>query len=211
MKSNKSLMLFLTALVLSTLLFGYGSEITESAEEGITVNLEQTHTTVVNTEEIDSIGLEETSASDDAADIESINEQATEKPAAEEPDAEEDELEHNQMKLQIGEYTLTAMLEDNSSTKALIAALEDDPITIDMSDYANMEKVGSLGVTLPRNDEQITTKVGDLILYQGNAFVIYYAPNSWSFTRLGKIDDVTQEELKEILRNGDVNVTLSLG
>ena len=73
-----------------------------------------------------------------------------------------------------------------------------------------MEKVGSLGASLPRNDEQITAKPGDLILYQGDSFVIYYAPNSWNFTRLGKINDVTQEKLKEALGNGDVKITLSL-
>ena len=60
------------------------------------------------------------------------------------------------------------------------------------------------------DDEQITTEPGDLILYQGNAFVIYYAPNSWNFTRMGKINDVTQEELIEALGSGDVEVTLSL-
>ena len=63
---------------------------------------------------------------------------------------------------------------------------------------------------LPRNDQQIRTQAGDLILYQGDAFVIYYDTNSWNFTRLGKIDDVTGEELKEILGNGDVTVVLSL-
>jgi flavodoxin len=38
--------------------------------------------------------------------------------------------------------------------------------------------IGGLGTSLPRNDEQITTEPGDLILFQGNALVIYYAPNS---------------------------------
>jgi len=63
---------------------------------------------------------------------------------------------------------------------------------------------------LPRNDQQITTEAGDIILYQGNAFVIYYAPNSWNFTRLGKIDNITPEELRSILGDGDVTITLSL-
>ncbi len=63
---------------------------------------------------------------------------------------------------------------------------------------------------LPRNDEQITTEAGDIILYQESALVIYYAPNSWNFTRLGKINDVTAEALREILGDGDVTVTLSL-
>lgn len=120
------------------------------------------------------------------------------------------EVQNNIMNLEIGKYSFTATLVDNSTTKALKEMLAKGPITIDMRDYGDMEKVGSLGTNLPRNDEQITTEPGDLILYQGNAFVIYYAPNSWNFTRIGKIDDVTQEELKEALGNGDVKGTLSL-
>jgi hypothetical protein len=63
---------------------------------------------------------------------------------------------------------------------------------------------------IAKNDERITTEPGDLILYQGNAFVIYYAPNTWSFTRLGKIDNVTREELINILGQGNVTVVLEI-
>ena len=89
------------------------------------------------------------------------------------------------MKLTIGETVLTATLADNSSVKALEEKLQDGPITIQMEDYARMEKVGNLPFRLPTNDQSITTQAGDLILYLGNSFVIYYAPNSWRFTRLG--------------------------
>ncbi len=123
-----------------------------------------------------------------------------------EPTAENKE---RKMKLQVGDNVFTATLANNSSADALLKMLENGPISIDMRDYGNMEKVGMLGKELPRNDEQITTEPGDLILYQGNAFVIYYAPNSWDFTRLGKIDDVTAEDLKKALGSGDVTVTLS--
>ena len=116
----------------------------------------------------------------------------------------------NIMKIQIGETALTAELADNSSVAALKDLLAKGDITIDMHDYSNFEKVGSLGASLPRNDEQITTQAGDLILYQGNSFVIYYDTNSWNFTRLGKIKDITQSELKAILGSGNVTVTLSL-
>ena len=114
------------------------------------------------------------------------------------------------MNIKIGEHVLTATLVENSSVDALKEALSEGPITVNMHDYSSMEKVGSLGMDLPRNDKQITTEAGDIILYQGNAFVIYYAPNSWSFTRLGKINGVTTEELREILGDGNVTVTLSL-
>ncbi len=114
------------------------------------------------------------------------------------------------MDIKIGDHVLTATLVENTSVTALKEALSKGPITINMRDYGSMEKVGSLGLDLPRNDEQITTQAGDLILYQGNAFVIYYAPNSWNFTRLGKINHVTAEELREILGDGNVTITLSL-
>lgn len=115
------------------------------------------------------------------------------------------------MKITIaGGREFTATLVHNSSTQALKELLEAGPVTIHMSDYGNMEKVGGLGKSLPANNERITTAPGDLILYQGNALVIYYAPNTWTFTRLGRINDVTQDELKAALGEGDVTVTLSL-
>ena len=116
----------------------------------------------------------------------------------------------NIMNIQIGKTVLTAALVNNSSTTALKELLARGPITIDMRDYGNFEKVGLLGARLPENNERITTEPGDLILYQGNAFVIYYAPNTWSLTRLGRINNVTQAELREVLGGGNVSVTLSL-
>ena len=121
-----------------------------------------------------------------------------------------EEGEDTMLQLQIGEHTLTAVLEDNSSAEALKELLKNGPVTVEMEDYANMEKVGSLGTSLPRNDVPTVTEAGDLILYQGNSFVIYYDTNSWTFTRLGKINGVSGEALKEILGSGDVSVTLSL-
>ena len=60
-------------------------------------------------------------------------------------------------------------------------------LTVDMSDYGNFEKVGSLGQSLPTNDQSITTQPGDVILYQGNSITIYYGTNTWSFTRWGRL------------------------
>lgn len=119
-------------------------------------------------------------------------------------------MDSNTIKLTAGSKTFTATLVENSSTKALKELLAKGDLRIEMSDYGNMEKVGPLGTTLPRNDESITTIAGDLILYQGNSFVIYYAPNTWTFTRLGKIDNTTREELLAALGSGNVTVTLSL-
>lgn len=127
-----------------------------------------------------------------------------------EPAAETDIKEDGTMKITVGSTTFTATLADNSSAEALKELLAEGPLTINMSDYAGMEKVGSIGTTLPRNDEQITTGAGDIILYQGNSITIYYDTNAWSLTRIGKIDNVTQAELLEALGDGDVTVTFSL-
>ncbi len=109
-----------------------------------------------------------------------------------------------QIKSDSGRHKLTATLADNSSAMAFYELLEKGPVTIRMTDYGNFEKVGPLGTKLPRNDTQITTQAGDIILYQGNQITIYYDTNSWNFTRLGKVDEVTQAELKKILGKGDV-------
>ena len=116
----------------------------------------------------------------------------------------------NTIALAIGDKKLTATLADNTSVAALKELLQKGPLTIKMSDYGNMEKVGPIGTSLPRNDTQITTEAGDIILYQGNSLVIYYDQNSWNFTRIGRIDGVMQAELKNILGDGDVAVTFSL-
>ena len=103
-----------------------------------------------------------------------------------------------------------ANLEDNSSAKAFIEKLSPQEITLDLHDYGSFEKVGNLPWELPRNDEQITTEPGDIILYQGNQFSIYYDENTWSFTRIAKIGDTSKEELLSALGEGDVSVTLNL-
>lgn len=125
-------------------------------------------------------------------------------------DYETDQMEDNTMKITVGDTTFTAEFADNSSAEALKELLAEGPLTIDMSDYGNMEKVGSIGTSLPRNDEQIETGAGDIILYQGNSLVIYYDTNSWNFTRIGKIDGVTREELLDAFGDGDVTVTFSI-
>ena len=119
----------------------------------------------------------------------------------------------NQLTIKVGDTaTLTATLADNSSAIALLKLLESRPVTIDMHDYANMEKVGNLPETLPRNDTYFTAHPGDLVLYLGNQFVIYYGDNSYNFTRLGKVNgDYSGRQLKAILGEGNVTVTLSTG
>lgn len=122
----------------------------------------------------------------------------------------EESMSNSTIKIEANGTTLTATLKDNVSTRALVNLLKEGPLTINMNDYAGMEKVGPIGTTLPQCNERLTTQPGDLILYLGQYFVIYYAPNTYSLTPLGKIDNTSGDELIRILGNGDVTVTISL-
>ena len=122
----------------------------------------------------------------------------------------EEEEDTNMLKITVNGTTLNAVFENNSSADALKEKLKEGDLTINMRDYGNFEKVGSLPFSLPRNDTQITTVPGDVILYQGNQITIYYDANAWNFTRLAKIEDASRDSLLKILGGGDVTVTLSV-
>ncbi len=116
----------------------------------------------------------------------------------------------NKIKLEVNGKELTVNLEDNSSSKALVEKLKENDIVIKAHDYGDFEKVGSLDFSLPTNDTKITTEPGDLILYQGNQITLYYDTNTWNFTKLGKVEGLSKKELKELLGDSDVTITLSL-
>lgn len=108
--------------------------------------------------------------------------------------------------------TLPIALENNAATKALVEALRAASITYTARDYGGFEKVGALSRSLPASDSQITTQAGDVILYSGNQLVLFYGSNSWSYTRIGKMEYGSMDALKSFLKagEGDIRVTLSL-
>lgn len=123
-------------------------------------------------------------------------------------DTSEEEKAAMKVQVEVNGKTFTATMENNAAVDALVDRMEAGPVTIHMSDYAGFEKVGALGQDLPTSDRQTTTRAGDIVLYQGNQIVIFYGSNAWSYTRLGKIDDLTG--WAEALGSGDVSVTFSL-
>ena len=112
------------------------------------------------------------------------------------------------MNVQVGDMVFSATLEENEAVSALVEMMRESPVVIQMSDYSGFEKVGSLGIRLPASNSQTTTQAGDIVLYNGNQIVIFYGSNSWSYTRLGHIDDLTGWE--DALGSGDVTVIFSL-
>ena len=116
------------------------------------------------------------------------------------------------MYITIDGKSLPVSLVDNAATQTLVAALQEGDITYEAHDYGGFEKVGALGRSLPTNDTQTTTQAGDVILYSGNQIVLFYGSNSWSYTRLGRIQYSSQSELESFLKagQGNISVTLSL-
>ena len=115
----------------------------------------------------------------------------------------------NDMQMMIGETPVTVVWENNESVEAL-RTLAAEGLTIEMSMYGGFEQVGSIGQSLPRDDQQTTTASGDIVLYSGNQLVVFYGSNSWAYTRLGHITDQTPEQMKVLLGSGDVTITLSI-
>ena len=94
--------------------------------------------------------------------------------------------------------------EENASVDELKTLL---PLTVKMSMYGGFEQVGPVGRSIVSNDEQITTEAGDIVLYAGDRIVIFYGSNSWTYTKLGHIDQA-QEEMEKLLGQEDVEIQL---
>lgn len=112
----------------------------------------------------------------------------------------------------IGSQTKSVTLADNAATEALVKKLQQSPVKVTLNSSGDFEIWGSLGFSLPTSDRNITAQPGDVILYNGSNICIFYGLNSWSYTRLGKIDGLSASELRTFLHAGerDISVTLSL-
>lgn len=116
------------------------------------------------------------------------------------------------MYLTIEGRTEEVSLVTNSATEALVKKLEQGDITLTLSSSGGFEIWGALGFSLPTSNQQVNAQPGDVVLYNGSNICIFYGTNSWSYTRLGKIQGLSTAELKAFLKAGEseVKVTLSL-
>ena len=113
------------------------------------------------------------------------------------------------MYITIGGITMTATLVDNAATRELVARLQEAPVTVTLNDN-HFEIWGSLGFSLPTSNEQVNAQPGDMVLYSGQYICIFYGSNSYSYTRLGKIDGLTESELRTFLKAGESNISVTL-
>ena len=139
----------------------------------------------------------------------SNNENKSGKSKDEENGIDNNKKEEMKMNISVNGHTLNANFADTKAAKELYELIKNEPLTLTLNEYGSFEKVGKLPQSFTKNDEQINAQPGDILLYQGNQMTIFYGENSWSYTRLGKIENITAEEIAEIFGDGDITVTIS--
>ena len=118
----------------------------------------------------------------------------------------DDEKEY--MKLYFNDTEIPVIWEDNQTVQELMEEAGKGDIVVQMSMYSDNEQVGSLGKSYTKNDEQITTHSGDIVLYSGDKIVVFYGSNSWAYTRLGKMN-IPEDDVTELLSNGDITLKIA--
>ena len=188
------------AIILSNKQNTNSNELEKSQNNSNTENIQKNISSNQSTDNIN-ITTETNSEKTENTTGTSIQEQVTEKIKDENIDM---------IKIRVNSSVLEVKLEDNEATKSLVGRLKNGNISVDANEYGGFEKVGNLGFSLPRNDTNINTSAGDIVLYQGNQISLFYNSSSWSYTKLGKVQNISSKELKNILGSGDVTLVLSL-
>lgn len=99
------------------------------------------------------------------------------------------EQEESRMWMTVGDRRFAITPSDNAAARELAAQL---PLTLDMSELNGNEKHAELPKALPADASRPgTIRNGDLMLYGTETLVVFYATfqSSYSYTRLGRVDD----------------------
>lgn len=99
--------------------------------------------------------------------------------------------------------------EQNASVRTL-KALARGVVDVRGVRYGDFEQVVEIGSTLPSSDSVMTSEPGDIFLYMGNKIVLFYGSNEYSYTPLGKITGMSQEDLEDLLGKRSVQITLTV-
>lgn len=114
------------------------------------------------------------------------------------------------MYITIDGRTEAVTLTNNSATQALVAKLQEASVTVTLNSSGGFEIWGALGFSLPTSNEQINAQSGDIVLYNGSNICMFYGTNSWNYTLLGKIDGLSESELRTFLKAGESNISVTL-
>ncbi len=203
----KRMMILLTAGLLITMSCCTGTQ--KPPESSVPVS--QTETSVSASSASSPISESTQSAEQNSRSESVLKENGKAEQSVQTESSEKDEREEETMALQmtIGDTQVSVLWEENAAVRALEELCRTQPKSIRMSMYGGFEQVGSIGASLPTDNEHITTAAGDIVLYSGDQMVVFYGSNTWSYTRLGHITDQSEEALRELLSNGDTTITLS--
>ena len=114
------------------------------------------------------------------------------------------------MYITIDGRTEAVTLTNNSATQALVSKLQEASVTVTLNSSGGFEIWGALGFSLPTSNEQINAQPGDIVLYNGSNICMFYGTNSWNYTLLGKIDGLSESELRTFLKAGESNISVTL-
>lgn len=114
------------------------------------------------------------------------------------------------MYITIAGQTQSVSLTNNAATQELVTRLQEGALTVTLNSSGGFEIWGPLGFSLPTSNQQMTAQPGDVVLYNGSNICLFYGSNSWSYTRLGKIDGLSESQLRTFLKAGESNVTVTL-
>ena len=114
------------------------------------------------------------------------------------------------MYITIAGQTQSITLANNAATQELVERLQNGTVTVTLNSSGGFEIWGPLGFSLPTSNQQMTAQPGDVVLYNGSNICLFYGSNSWSYTRLGKIDGLSESQLRTFLKAGESNITVTL-
>ncbi|MBQ8157488.1 MAG: hypothetical protein IJ081_00515 [Prevotella sp.] len=114
------------------------------------------------------------------------------------------------LSITIDGMTKTATMVDNAATQALVAKLQEASVNVMLNSSGGFEIWGALGFSLPTSNEQVNAQPGDIVLYNGSNICIFYGTNSWSYTRLGKIEGLSESDLRTFLKARESNISVML-
>ena len=116
----------------------------------------------------------------------------------------------DKMYITIDGVTQSVTLEENVATKELVKKLQEAPVRVTLNSSGDFEIWGALGFSLPTSNQQMNATPGDVVLYNGSNICLFYGSNSWSYTRLGKIDGLSESQLRSFLKAGESNISVTL-
>ena len=128
----------------------------------------------------------------------------TNTPVGESAQTAQNTQEENTMKLTIGEYNFTVILEENETAAKLKEKL---PLKLTMSELNGNEKYNYLPFSLPADSfSPGNIEEGDVMLYGDSCLVVFYKSfqTSYSYTKIGHIENTA--DLQKAVGTGSIEM-----